>query len=155
MLSTFSYVYFQRQNCAVGEDVEKLKQRLSLLDYLRQQNWVVRAAGHGPEFVGLCPLHPETRPSFYVNTRKNVFYCHGCGQGGDLIRFIQLSRRLSFRQSIACIQAQTIASTLPGDESAAVLEHTAVFYQQQLDNSSEAMRYLIRRGLHDPALIRE
>src|SRR5882762_11020099 len=155
MLAGFSYVGFQRENCAVGEDVEKLKQRLPLLDYLRQQSWTARPIAFGPEFVGLCPLHQETRPSFYVNTRKNVFYCHGCGQGGDLIRFIQLSGGLSFRQSIACIEAQTIASTLPGDESAAVLEHTAVFYQQQLDNSSEAMRYLIRRGLHDPALIRE
>jgi hypothetical protein len=56
----------------VGEDVEK--QRLSLLDYLRQQNWTARPAAHGPEFVGLCPLQPETRPSFYVNTRKNLFY---------------------------------------------------------------------------------
>ena len=48
------------------------------------------------EFVGLCPLHPETRPSFYVNARKNLFYCHGCGQGGDLIRFVELSLHLSF-----------------------------------------------------------
>jgi len=64
----------------VGEDVEKLKQRLSLLDYLRQQNWVARPASHGPEFVGLCPLHPETRPSLYVNARKNLFYCHGCNE---------------------------------------------------------------------------
>ncbi len=40
----------------MGEDLEKLKQRLPLLDYLRQQqNWVARPAGHGPEFVGLCP----------------------------------------------------------------------------------------------------
>ena len=67
MLAAFSYVYLQRQNCVVGEDVEKLKQRLSLLDYLQQQqHWVARPAAHGPEFVGLCPLHPETRPSFYV-----------------------------------------------------------------------------------------
>jgi len=40
--------------------------------------------------VGLCPLHLETRPSFYVNARKNLFYCHGCGRGGDLIRFVEL-----------------------------------------------------------------
>src|SRR5580692_3817766 len=39
MLVTVSYARLQRQNCVVGEDVEKLKQRLSLLDYLRQQNW--------------------------------------------------------------------------------------------------------------------
>jgi hypothetical protein len=63
MLAAFSYVCLQGQNCAVGEDIEKLKQRLSLLDYLRQQNWTARPAAHGPDFVELCPLHPETRPS--------------------------------------------------------------------------------------------
>jgi DNA primase catalytic core len=151
MLATFSYVRFQRQNSAVGEDLENLKQRLSLLDYLRQQNWVTRPAGHGPEFVGLCPLHPETRPSFYVNARKNLFYCHGCGQGGDLLRFVQLSRQLSFRQSLAYLEQQSALPTNPAD----VLEQTATFYQQQLDRYPEALCYLKQRGLHDPALIKE
>ena len=151
MLAAFSYVYLQRQNCVVGEDVEKLKQRLSLLDYLRQQHWTARPVAHGPEFVGLCPLHSETRPAFYGNARKNLFYCHGCGQGGDLIRFVQLSRHLSFRQSVAYLEQQ---STLPTD-SAAVLERAATFYQQQLERYPEALRYLQQRGLHGPTLIKE
>ena len=98
MLAVFSYARFADGNSTVSEDVEKLKQRRPLLDYLRQQNWEASPAGHGSsEFVGLCPLHPETQPSFYVNPGKNLFYCHGCGQGGDLIRFVELSRHLSFR----------------------------------------------------------
>jgi len=134
----------------VGEDVETLKRRMPLIEYLRQHNWKGSPVSHS-EFLGLCPLHQETRPSFYVNTRKNVFYCHGCGQGGDLICFIQLSRHLSFRQSLACLDLQTT----PSDDSAAVLEQTAAFYQQQLDHYPEALSYLNTRGLHDPVLIRE
>ena len=38
-------------------------------------------------------------PSFFVNPRENRFYCHGSEQGGDRIRFVQLSQHLSFRQS--------------------------------------------------------
>jgi DNA primase len=97
-------------------------------------------------------LHAETRPSFYVNARKNLFYCHGCGQGGDLIRFVQLSGHLSFRQSLAYLEQQTTATD---DSAAVVLQQTAAFYQQQLDHYPEAMRYLNQRGLHDPALIKE
>ena len=126
----------------MGEDVETLKRRLPLIEYLRTHNWNGSPIGRS-EFVGLCPLHEETRPSFYVNTRKDVFYCHGCGQGGDLIRFVQLSRRLSFRQSLACLDPQTT----PEVDSAAVLEQAAAFYQQQLDNYPEAIRYLNRRGV--------
>jgi DNA primase len=135
----------------VGEDLEKLKQRLPLLDYLRQQNWVLRPAGHGPEFVGLCPLHPDTRPSFYVNASKNLFYCHGCGQGGDLLRFVQLSRQLSFRQSIAYLERYCAAPADPGE----VLEQAAAFYQQQLHRYPEALGYLKQRGLYDSTAIQE
>ncbi len=150
MALAFSYARLRRQNRAMGEDLERLKQRLSLLDYLQQQNWIARPVGHGPEFFGLCPLHPETRPSFYVNTRKNLFYCHGCGQGGDLIRFVELSRHLSFRQSLAYLQPSA-----PPADSTDVLEQAAAFYQQQLPHYPEARCYLEQRGLRDPTLIHE
>ncbi len=134
----------------MGEDLERIKRRTPLLDYLRQHNWEGRPAGRF-EYVGLCPLHRESQPSFYVNARKNVFYCHGCGQGGDLIRFVQLSREVSFRQSLAYLGPQTDHET----ESTAPLEQAAAFYQQQLDHYPEALSYLDRRRVHDPALIRE
>jgi DNA primase len=134
----------------VGEEVERLRRRTPLLDYLRQHNWAGRPAGRS-EYVGLCPLHKESQPSFYVNVRKNVFYCHGCGQGGDLIRFVQLSRGLSFRQSLASLDPDIP----PEADSRVVLELAATFYQQQLDRCPEALDYLYRRGLHDPALIEE
>jgi DNA primase len=134
----------------VGEDVEALKRRLPLLDYLRQHNWIGHPAGRS-EFVGLCPLHKESRPSFYVNTRKDVFYCHGCGQGGDLIRLVQLSRQASFRQSLAYLDPEAHREV----DWTSLFEQAAVFYQQQLDRFPEALEYLHQRGLHDPALIRE
>lgn len=134
----------------MGEDVETLKRRTPLLDYLRQHNWTGHPASRC-EFVGLCPLHEESRPSFYVNTRKDVFYCHGCGRGGDLIRFVQLSRGLSFRQSLACLDPEVTSEA----DSSPVLEETTAFYQQQLGRYPEALDYLHRRGVHDPVLIRE
>ena len=88
------------------EDLQQIKQRISLLEYVQQHHWSGRRAGRREEFVGLCPLHPDTRPSFYVNAHKNLFYCHGCQRGGDLIRFVELSERLSFRDSLARLKQQ-------------------------------------------------
>ena len=131
-------------------DPEHIKQLIPLLHYLQQRHWTARPAARREEFVGLCPLHGDTRPSFYVNARKNLFYCHGCGQGGDLIRFVELSEHLPFRQSLAFLQRQLTA----GDDRG-VMESTAAFYQLQLHRHPEAIHYLHQRGLRDPALIEE
>jgi DNA primase len=132
------------------EELKQLKQRLPLLEYLQRHNWTGSRVGAGDEFVGLCPLHPDTHPSFYVHARKNLFYCHGCQHGGDLIRFVELSEHLSFRESLARLK-QEIALALESQ----LLDQTAAFYQVQLQRHPEATEYLLNRGLQDPDLISE
>ncbi len=132
------------------QDLEQLKQQLSLLEYLQRHNWSALRRAAQQELVGMCPLHQETRPSFYVNVRKNLFYCHGCGHGGDLIRFVELSQRLSFRQSIAYLQQQITAT-----DRRDLMQSTIAYYQLQLHRYPEAIRYLVQRGIQDPALIEQ
>lgn len=134
----------------MSEDLEQLKQRIPLLDYLQRSNWTGCRIGARQEFVGLCPLHPDTRPSFYVNARKNLFYCHGCQRGGDLIRFVELSHHLSFRESLAYLRRDIAIAA-----DAELLRKTATFYQLQLHRHPEAVAYLQQRGLRDPDLIEE
>ena len=131
-------------------DVEQLKQRIPLLEYLQRRNWTGCSVGGREEFVGLCPLHTDTRPSFYVNARKNLFYCHGCQRGGDLIRFVELAEHLSFSESLACLQQDLTLAT-----ESDLLAKTIAYFQLQLHRYSEAVQYLRQRGLHDPDLIAE
>jgi len=133
-------------------DLQHLKQRLPLLQYLRRLNWTARPIGSHQEFVGLCPLHPESHPSFYVNAAQDVFYCHGCGRGGDLIRFVQLYLNLSFHETLAHLKREL---GLPEPAEEEVLRETIAFYQRQLDRYSEALDYLASRGLYDPRLIHQ
>ena len=132
------------------EDLEQLKHRIPLLDYLQQRNWTPHRVSAREEFVGLCPLHPDTRPSFYVNARKNPFYCHGCERGGDLIRFVELSEHLSFRETVAYLKQDMVVAA-----ESQLLERTAAFYRAQLHRYPEAAEYLRQRGLCDPELIEE
>jgi len=138
------------ENSTMAENLERLKQRIPLLEYLQRHNWKPCRAGTCQEFVGLCPLHQETRPSFYVNAAKNLFYCHGCGRGGDLIRFVQLFLDLPFHRTVALLEQELTPAPVPR-----LLEEAAAFYQFQLHRLPEAIRYLEQRGFYDPDLIEE
>src|ERR1022692_1479472 len=85
--------------------------------------------------VHACALHRDSRPSFYVNRRKDVFYCHGCGQGGDVVRLAELLHGLSFQRALA---------TLMGPEEGnggRLWSDACDFYRHQLRRSLEAQSY--------------
>ncbi len=114
--------------------------RISLLEFLQQRGWKPSRDSGGEEVAGLCPLHRDRHPSFYVNRRKQVFYCHGCGRGGGLTRLIHF-----------LYEFPPPASGKPS--SAHLLDHTYGFYQRQLLRSENARAYLAGRGIHDRAVI--
>ena len=125
--------------------LDELKQQISLLDYLQAHDWQpVRRMSRG-RLMGLCPLHAEHRPSFLVDSSKNLFYCYGCGRGGDVIRFAELFHQVKFPQALAWLRQWR---GLPP-----ILQETAEFYRMQLHRHGEAVAYLYQRGVRSPELI--
>src|SRR5574340_1159346 len=59
----------------------------------------VKLEQKGRNLLGLCPFHSETKPSFTVAPDKGIYYCFGCGAGGNVISFIMQYHRLSFPEA--------------------------------------------------------
>jgi DNA primase len=125
--------------------LDELKQQIRLLDYLQGHDWQpARQLSHG-RLMGLCPLHADQKPSFLVDTSKGMFYCYGCGRGGDVIRFAELYHQVKFLQAVALLQQWRGLPPL--------LHETAGFYRMQLHRHGEAPAYLYQRGFRSPELI--
>jgi CHC2-type zinc finger protein len=57
----------------------------------------------GREYIGLSPCHNDRSPSLRVNPDKGVFYCDPCGIGGDVIRFIEIVEKVSFKEALSIL----------------------------------------------------
>ena len=57
----------------------------------------------GSQLVGLCPIHGERHPSFYVHPQKQVFYCFVCGTGGDVFAFVMRTTGCDFRCAVQVV----------------------------------------------------
>jgi DNA primase len=126
---------------------ELLKQQIPLLEYLVSQTWQpVRRIARG-RLMGLCPLHDDRKPSFLVDPVKSLFYCYGCGRGGDVIRFVELSHGVPFGEAMALLRHWSGRDSLLSD----VIQ----FYQVQLHRHPEATAYLAQRGVHQPEVVEQ
>ena len=118
----------------------RFAQPITLLEFLRQHGWQPSGDSTREEVAGLCPLHHDTHPSFYVNRRKEVFYCHGCGRGGGLSRLAYL------------LGSPPPSATVEVDR-AELLEQTCRFHENQLLRFEQARNYLANRGISDRAVV--
>jgi DNA primase len=127
------------------EAIDELKQRIPLLDYLEAHHWQPVRQLSGSRWMGLCPLHLDRKPSFLVDAGKSLFYCYGCGRGGDVIRFAEIFHQVKFAQALALLHHWH------GLEP--ILHEATGFYRIQLHRHSEAVAWLHQRGLRRPELI--
>jgi DNA primase len=80
------------------EDIATVRER-SPVDEVIGEYLQLRNAGGG-SVKGLCPFHDEKTPSFNVTPSRGLWYCHGCAEGGDVIKFVQKIDALSFAEAI-------------------------------------------------------
>ncbi|MGO1738783.1 MAG: DNA primase, partial [Actinomycetaceae bacterium] len=80
------------------EDIESVKERVRIEEVVGA-HVTLRPAGVG-SMKGLCPFHDERTPSFHVRPQIGVWHCFGCGEGGDVVSFVQRIENLSFAEAV-------------------------------------------------------
>ncbi len=121
----------------------------------------------GKNLLGLCPFHAEKTPSFTVSPDKQIFYCFGCGAGGNVFSFLMRRDGLSFREAVRLLARRAgidLPEGLPPKtarrEGEAELLHranrmAAEFYHERLcrePSAAAAREYLARRGVSEAAI---
>lgn len=127
------------------QTLDDLKQQIPLMGYLQAHDWhPARRLSRG-RWMGLCPLHGDHKPSFLVDPNQDLFFCYGCGRGGDVIRFAELYHQVKFSQALVLLRQWCGAEPL--------LQEVARFYHMQLHRHSQAIAYLYQRGVRSLALL--
>ncbi len=124
----------------------------------------------GQNWIGLCPFHPDRNPSFSVNEEKQFFYCFGCGEGGNVLKFLMKIQGIDFVGAVKAL-ASRYGITIP-ERPQSLREQerhrereglislnlqASEFYHQNLLHSEEAAdarAYLNRRGLNSEIISR-
>jgi DNA primase len=150
----------------------------SFADRVKQQADIVRVIGEyvrlkksGQNFSGLCPFHQEKTPSFSVSPVKQMYYCFGCGKGGDVFQFVMELEKSPFPEAVRTVAEKCgIAIPKPRERSPEerrenqqrtslvdMHREAAAFFSKHLLSSTEgkaALGYLEDRGLDRESITR-
>ncbi len=149
-----------------AEWLEELRARADIIQVIGSY---VTLKKNGHRYVGLCPFHNETAPSFSVDGQKQVYHCFGCKAGGSVIQFIMDIERLSFPEAVAFL-AERVHMPLPEMQNDPAYEQrrtlkeriylankaAARLFHQQLwkPEGAHILQYLQNRGLSDAVIRR-
>lgn len=89
--------------------IEEIKSRIDIIE-LASEYLTLKKAGRN--FTGLCPFHQEKTPSFTVNREKQIFYCFGCGEGGNAITLLMKIANMTFPEAVKAL-AEKAGVVLP------------------------------------------
>ncbi|HET9722371.1 MAG TPA: DNA primase [Actinomycetota bacterium] len=125
------------------EDIEAVRERTDIVK-LVSGYLTLKKSGHD-SFSGLCPFHTEKTPSFSVSPSKGVFYCFGCGAGGDAIKFLREVEHLDFAEAVERLAKESgVTLRYEGDTPA---ERRAASRRQALHHANEDAFGLYHRVL--------
>ncbi|MGR4071806.1 DNA primase [Streptococcus parasuis] len=147
------------------EKINELKQSVNIVDIIGESVALTKA---GRNYLGLCPFHGEKTPSFNVVEDKQFYHCFGCGKSGDVFKFIEDFRGVSFADAVAIIaekagfQTEYIPTKLQSESRQHphqvlfdIHKDAAKFYHALLMTTKmgeEARKYLYQRGLNDEVI---
>ncbi len=139
--------------------IELIREKLDIVDVVREYVPALKKAGRN--YKAPCPFHNEKTPSFTVSPEKQIFYCFGCNEGGDMFTFVMKIEGLAFPEAARKLALR--AGVEYGDERShtlteedkerlelkKMLTHAADFYHQALFSPSgeKARLYLGERRL--------
>lgn len=146
---------------AISEEIiDTVREKVDIVELIGE---FVRLERRGREWVGLCPFHEEKTPSFTVSQDKQMFYCFGCGAGGNIYSFLMKKDHLSFPEAVTVLASRAGIEINDAAPSQAVRTReryleinrlAADFFSAQLKDKVRgrpAREYLARRGI-SPAI---
>lgn len=119
------------------ELVEEVRMRNDIVDVISSY---VKLQKRGSTYFGLCPFHNEKTPSFSVTPSKQMYYCFGCGAGGNVITFLMEYENFTFPEALAYL-AERAGIELPKKEESAEERKQADLRARILEVNKEAGKY--------------